>query len=150
MPHYTESLQIFRIIFPGLAISAYITVVLHNYYKIKNKNIIFFRRSLVILIISFLANMGAYFFVGTPSSISVASIVTMILWYIYAEQYFVETISYSRKTNLIYMLIMMGVFYVATSIKNILIGGVLYGTLFVLVTFVTEKRNIMLICKMLA
>ena len=150
LPHYTESLQIFRIIFPGFAISAYITVVLHNYYKIKNKNIIFFRRSLMILIISFLANMGAYFFVGTPSSISVASIVTMILWYIYAEQYFVETISYSRKTNLIYMLIMMGVFYVATSIKNILIGGVLYGTLFVLVTFVTEKRNIMLICKMLA
>lgn len=61
-----------------------------------------------------------------------------------------ETIGYSRKINLAYMLIMMVVLYVATSINDILIGGALYGTLLVLVTFVTEKRNIMLTCKMLA
>lgn len=142
LPRYSDSLFIFRIIFPGLAISAYITVVLHNYYKIQNKNAIFFKRSLVILAVSFFANLIAYYIVGTPASISVASILTMILWYIYSEQYFVKNMGYNRKINLAYAVIMMIVFYGTTSCNSTILGAGLYLILFVLTTVVLQRENI--------
>lgn len=75
---YIEALTIFRIIFPGLAISSAITIVMHNYYKTLGINVIFFVKSLVVLVISASANFLAYKLFGTTQSISIASIITMI------------------------------------------------------------------------
>ena len=83
LPKYTASLSIFRIILPGIAISSVITVIMHNYYKVMNKNLLYFRKSLVVLILSAVANYAAYKLFGTMESISVASIVTMFFWYLF-------------------------------------------------------------------
>lgn len=145
LPKYNDSLTIFRIIFPGLAISSAITVIMHNYYKVLGKNLHYFLKSLVILIISGVANSIAYVMFKTPMSISIASIITMILWYLYIEQYFVKEIGYERGKNLIYLLLMMTLFYVSSAIANIIIGCIIYIFFYVVITYIFYKKLSMIV-----
>lgn len=143
LPEYSESLIIFRIIFPGLAISSGVTVVMHNYYKVLGDNLKYFKKSIVILIISGVANAIAYYIFRTTISISIASILTMIIWYLYVEQYFINKYKINRLSNLIYLVSMSVVFYVVTSIESIILSGCIYIALFVLITFMLEKKELL-------
>ena len=142
LPKYIDSLPIFRIVFPGLAISSSITVVMHNYYKTLGKNQIYFKKSILVLIISALANGIAYVVFRTPSAISIASIVTMIIWYILAEQFFVNNYSYERKRNIFYIMSMMITFYLVTSLDNYFLGFLLYVILFILLSLLFHNQVI--------
>ena len=142
LPNYADSLVIFRVIFPGLAMSSAITVIMHNYYKTLGDNLLFFIRSIVILIISAGANLVAYLLFHSTVSISIASIITMLIWYLYIEQYFVQNFGYKRKKNLSYLLIMMAYFYLISAIEQWMIGLVLYIAGYVLTTMMIQKRTI--------
>jgi len=142
LPKYTESLVIFRVIFPGLAISSSITVVMHNYYKTLGDNIKYFKKSILILLLSAAANGVAYIIFKTTVSISVASIVTMIVWYLYVEQYFVHNYGYSRWKNLSFLLLMMVFFYGITCIGNWLLSGILYIAGYIVITLLIQKDTI--------
>ena len=142
LPGYTASLVIFRIIFPGIAMSSAVTVVMHNYYKTLGKNLDYFKRSMLILLLSVIANGIAYMIFKTTISISAASVITMLLWYLYVEQYFVEHYQYERKRNLGYMLSMLICFYLASAIRNYIIGFIVYIVLFIVITWMFYKRLI--------
>ena len=149
LPKYTMSLEIFRVVFPGLAVSTSITVVMHNYYKTLGKNLYYFRKSLIVLLISFVANSLAYYFYKTTIAISIASIITMIFWYIYAQAYFNEKYRIKDIRNFIYLVIMMGTFYCVTLIKNICLSAVVYLVTFCVITLCTYHKNIKQIVYML-
>lgn len=139
LPNYSESLVIFRIIFPGLAISSAITVIMHNYYKVLGENLRYFKKSILILIFSGVANYVAYVVFKNTISISIASILTMVLWYLYIEQYFVKIIGYKRSKNLIYLLVMLFLFYGISSIHNSFVAMILYVLCYSFVTFVMYR-----------
>lgn len=126
LPQYNGSLVIFRIIFPGLAISSAITIIMHNYYKTLGETFQFFIKSIVTLVVSGVANAIAYFAFGTTISISIASVITMIFWYIYIERFFVRTYKIEWFRNFAYLLIMMSVFYMSTAIHSYVIGMFVY------------------------
>ena len=136
LPKYHDSLVIFRIIFPGLAISTSITVIMHNYYKTMGKNIIYFRKSLVTLGFSALANYIAYLIFKTTIAISIASIITMGLWYLFVEEYFVKIYAVKWKKNFLYMIFMMVSFYTITSIASFWLSMVAYFIAWLVITFV--------------
>lgn len=142
LPKYNDSLVIFRIIFPGLAISSAVTVVMHNYYKVLGKNLRYFFKSLIVLGISALANGIAYVTFKTPASISVASIITMVIWYVFIEQYFVKEIGYKRWKNLIYLLFMITIFYATSAISNMWLGFLIYIVVYSVVTYLLFKNLI--------
>ena len=142
LPKYTESLPIFRIVFPGLALSSSITVIMHNYYKTLGINIIYFRKSIVILIVSGLANAVAYILFRSTYAISIASIITMLFWYLYIEQHFVKEFKYDRKKNFLYLIMMMSAFYIITSVPNIYIGFILYIIVYCVITWIAYKQVI--------
>ena len=95
---YNDSLIYFRIIFPGLACQSAITIIMHNYYKVLGYNFKFFIKGIVTLVISFVANLIAYLIFKTPLAISVASIITMLIWYFYVEYFFVKKYKVCQKT----------------------------------------------------
>ncbi len=142
LPKYIDSLNIFRVIFPGLAISSAVTVVMHNYYKTLGRNIIYFKKSVIVLILSALANGVAYIAFKNTISISIASIITMIIWYLYIEQFFVTKYGYSRIKNMSYLLVMMIAFYVVTSIPNWILSGIIYIVAYSLITFLFQHSAI--------
>ena len=142
LPKYENSLIIFRIIFPGLAISSSITVVMHNYYKTLGDNIIYFKKSLIVLAISAVANIIAYYAFRSTEAISIASIITMVFWYLFIENYFVNKFGYNRKKNLFYMIIIMSGFYIVTSIQNWFLSGTIYIIFFTSITLIVQNKTI--------
>jgi len=142
LPEYSASLEIFRIVFPGLSVSSAVTVVMYNYYKVLKKNIVYFKRSIIILFFSGIANMIAYKLFGTTASISIASIIVMITWYIYMESYFVKIYNYSRTKNLFYIVLMILMFYISTQSSSVISGAALYMLLFIAITSAFFKNDI--------
>ena len=143
LPHYVESLPIFRIVFPGLALSSSITVIMHNYYKAEGKNIIYFRKSIIVLLVSAIANAIAYYTFHTTISISVASIITMVFWYVYVEWYFIKNYHYNAIRNMLYVGTMMIAFYCASSVSNYYIGFGVYCIAYIIITYAIQKNRIM-------
>ena len=139
LPNYIDSLIIFRIIFPGLGISSVVTVIMHNYYKVLGKNMIFFKRSIVTILLALVLNILFYYFFKTTIAISVASIITLFFWYIYSEWYFRNMYSYKGNKNLIYIILMVGSFYVSTSISKDILGISLYFVFYMVVTLIFFK-----------
>lgn len=143
LPKYIESLPIFRIVFPGLALSSSITVIMHNYYKTLGKTIIYFKKSIVVLIVSGLANAIAYYFFRTTAAISIASIITMLFWYLYIEQYFVKEYRYARTRNFLYLVVMMILFYASSAIPNYYIAFAIYIAAYAITTWLFFKTVIL-------
>lgn len=142
LPNYILSLGIFRIIFPGLVISSTISIIIQNYYKVLNISREFFKKSVFALIISFALNVIFYKIFKTPLSISVASIFSMIIWYISCDITLSKIIYVNNINNLIYMLIGIVIFYLCSNLNNWLLGFGLYILLIVILSFVFAKTAI--------
>lgn len=142
LPKYTESLIIFRVIFPGLGISSVITVIMHNYYKAMGVNLEYFKRSLITIIISAIGNLIAYLLFHNTIAISIASIITMVIWYLYIESYFRKKYDYSGKKNFLYLLGMMIVFYSSSILSNNILGFLIYVILFCTLSVGFYSKNL--------
>ncbi len=141
LPKYIESLIIFRIVFPGLALSSPITIIMHNFYKAEGKNLLYFKKSLVVLLVSAIANAIAYMSFHSTQAISIASIITMAFWYFYVENYFQKEYLCSDSKNAVYIGIMILTFYTVTAIHDYHIGFAIYALLFIVITFIFFKRS---------
>lgn len=140
LPKYSLSLAIFRVIFPGLAISSAITIVMHNYYKTINANNRFFVKTIWVLGISCVANIMSYVLYRTTISISIASIFTMIVWYIIVEAYLIKHRNIKWRRNFVYMVVMILAFYISTSIANYYISMAIYGGAFITISILVYGK----------
>ena len=143
LPKFSSSLLIFRIIFPGLAASSAIMIVMHNYYKALGKTNNYFLKSVITLIVSVVANLIAYELFNTMAAISIASIITMVFWYLFVEHYFIKTFHVEWMANFAYMISMMGVFYLVTMIYNQLLSLLIYLIAYAAVTFMFFYKKIL-------
>lgn len=145
---YMASIPIVKIVFPVVAFTACISVIKHNYYKSLDKNNVYFIKSLVMLVISIVSNLVAYFCFKSMKAISVASIISMIIWYLDTELYMVKKYKVKFVKNLIYLLLMLGVYYLCMYlIPNLWIGMCIYGLIVLIVSFVLYKELIINLIK---
>ncbi|WP_434717427.1 oligosaccharide flippase family protein [Lactococcus lactis] len=142
LPNYIASLIIFKIIFPGVALTTPIVVVMHNYYKALKKSNEYFKISLKIILFSIIANFIAYYLFKTTVAISYASIIVLFIWFIYVENKFVIEYNYSRYKNLSYIIIMILSFYICSSIQQIILGCMIYIFLYIVLTLIYFKDQI--------
>lgn len=141
LPKYNDSLIIFRIIFPGIAISSVITVVIHNYYKTFGLSTYYFIYTLITLILSFIANLVAYLIFKTTVSISIASICTMVFWYFIVQVTMVKKFSVPWLKNSIALFLGSTIFYVLTIIDVWYFAMILYIlTMLLLLLFLYFKE----------
>ena len=117
---------------------------MHNYYKTLGDNFKYFKKSLLILLHSALANAVAYVVFRSTVAISIASIFTMVIWYLYIEQYFVVHYQYLRYKNFLYLIFLMAAFYVITAIPNWIVSGIIYLGVYILITFICQRKVITL------
>ena len=126
LPKYSESIKIFRIIIPGIAISSSITIIMHNYYKTTGRNTEFFIKCVIVLLISGGANALAFNLFHTTESISIASIMVMLLWYCLMNERFKKAFRADTFKNTIYLLIMIISFYSTFYIPSFVVGFIIY------------------------
>lgn len=142
LPKYAASLAIFRIIFPGLAISSCVTIVMHNYYKTLGNNLLFLKKSLLILALTCVTNALAYILFGTTKAISWASILTMAIWYLLVENDLVKKYQIDRWNNIFFALISMMAFYIFSAVQNSLLGMAGYAV-FLFFAVIIMKKDIL-------
>ena len=150
LPKYAKSIPIFRIIFPGLAVSSAITIVTHNCYKIAGINHIFFTKSIITIAISLISNYVVYFIFKSPYSISAASIFVMLFWHFYLELYLAIQYKINRKRNFIYIFAMTTAFYILTLLKNDYLACLLYSCTYIMITYLCFKTDINILKRKLA
>ena len=90
-----------------------------------------------------MANAIAYYCFKTTQAISIASIITLIIWYCVVEYYFINNMNVKYKENFIYMILMMLFFYSLNYIiQNLFVGCIIYGIGFVLISYSIYKKEI--------
>jgi O-antigen/teichoic acid export membrane protein len=127
LPQYQASLITFRIIFPGLAISSVVTVVICNYYKVLNETNKYFVFSFVGLAISVLADLIAYFIFKTTTAISISSIFSISIWYLLSQLYLTKKYKLPWIKNTLALLAGCTLFYSISLIGKWYIGFAVYA-----------------------
>ena len=143
LPKYSESLVYFKIVFPVLALSSCITIIIFTYYKIYDKIQIFLYVCLGALGISIITNFIAYYLFKSAEAISIASVITTIIWYLLSILYLSKKYDVFWINNFIYSLIMIVIFYgIVFIIKNSIASMIIYIVLFGIVTYIMQKKSI--------
>ena len=143
LPKYVNSLEVFSVILPGIVISSCITMIMYNYYKSSNKYIKFFIITIIILIISFVANIVVFYLFNTLISISMASIFTLGIWYFVSEYFIIRKYKIKPYKNDSFILIVCTSFYVLTYfVKNIYFSFVLLLIDFILLILIFYFKEI--------
>jgi len=144
LPQYASSLSIFRVIFPGFAISSAITIIMHNYYKALDYNNLFLKKTMLILALSFLLNFIVYKIYSSTIAISIASMIIMLIWYYWIEYFFINRYKIKWKKNYAYILLSITGFYIITGIDNCYISAAIYAFYFIIITFLFDKKRLLL------
>ena len=104
LQNYIDSLPIFRVILPGVILSGCVTMIMFNYYKAEQQHFKFFKISILILILSAIADVIAYNLTRTLFWISGVSVVVMAIWYLVAEYPIVKKRKINPWKNNIYII----------------------------------------------
>lgn len=140
---YVSSLEIFRVILPGIALSSTITVIKSNYYKKLGHIPRFLVYSIVILIISIIANLIAYAIFKTMLSISIASVVTHAIWYIISDLFLAKKYKVNWIKNVIYLILIIFSYYIVYLVPNIYVGGIAYLVLYMIITLLFFNKELL-------
>ena len=134
---YNASLDYFKVLLPSLIFSSCVSMIMFNYYKTLNKSFMYFIISCIILALSALFNLIGYLIFKNMICMSIASVITQIIWYIIAEIYFVKKWKITNIKNFIYMAVVTSAFYlIVYFIDNVFIGCALYGITFIIITII--------------
>lgn len=142
LPEYNESLQYLRVILPALLLSCCISVLMFTFYKVINKNMIYFRISCIIFVISIINNVIAHVAFKSALAISWASTFTMMIWFVLAERYFIVRYHVKWKANLLYACIIMILFYMVSTLNGSwIIKLIIYLTIYLIITFTSFRKS---------
>jgi hypothetical protein len=140
---YTESLAYFRILFPGIALHSCISAIIFNYYKVLDKNMLYFGICCFVLGFAAASNYAFYLIIRTPAAFSIASILSLFVWYLAAEWYLVRKYRVKWVRNLAYICLMTAAFYAVTwIIPDSLRGMPVYAAVYAAGTWAV-MRNIL-------
>lgn len=139
LPDYINSLIIFRVALPGLVLTSSISAIKHNFYKITNKNFVFFVIGSIIIVFNISLNLIAYNMYSTTVAIAVSSIMGIFIWYLITEAYMVKYYKVGWCYNLFIAIFGITSFYLITSIKNIFVSGILYAVVLVIIMLFNVK-----------
>lgn len=142
LPEYSASLEIFRIVIPGLIFSSSITVVMHNYFKTLEQNTKFFIISVITLGVSVVSGVAAYYIFGTMEAVSWISVGVMLIWYVLSEGYLKKSYNISSGKNLIFLIVMSIIFYAVSLMSLWYLAMFIYLVASVLVTLVFYSKDI--------
>lgn len=142
-PKYYLSLEVFRIVLPGIMLSASVSVVFINYYKIENRIKTYFAKTVGSILVSAVLNYFVYLVFKSYESISWASIVALLTWYLLALSYFVKKYNITWKKNTCYVLCCMVLFYLITTIiHNNVVCFFFFAVVLLLLMFLFYRNEI--------
>lgn len=141
LPDYGDSLIYLKIILPGLVFSSCINLVLFTYFKVLNRLSSFLHISVAALALGAVTNYIGFLVYRDPISFSVASVITLIVWYILLEILMASIYKLHWKKNFFYILLQVVAFYYITlRIGDGIVAMITYGLSMLLITALFNKK----------
>lgn len=141
LPEYKESMLYIAIVLPSLLFSSGISVVMFTIDKVIGTISSFFKNSVIALVIGFFTNMFAYLIFKTRFSISCASLLTVIVWYLFESCHLKRKIGISIYKEFFYVILLMVGFLSSVFFINLECLSMILYTLFVLLETVVFYRK---------
>lgn len=143
LPKYRSSLEVFRIVLPGLIFSSSVSVILNNFYKYENKVQRYFIGTASAIVFSIILNFAAYYIWGTYLSISWVSMIALIYWYVISYLYFIKKYKVPFAVNFLYIISISVAFYIITKmIRNWIEAGIVYLIVYIIITMLFNHNII--------
>lgn len=143
LPEYANSLRYIEVILPGLSISACINIVIFTYYKVFNQIKRYLYIALAVLLIGVTMNYGGYCLWNDPIVFAVASILTLLCWYIVVQRFIIKKFHIRWLGNLGYICLLILLFYIVTYlISNRWLAMVCYLTGYILITLTKYRKGL--------
>ncbi len=142
-PSYSASLPVFRIIIPGVLLSALIDLVYHNCFKIEGKEKTFLLQTIAVLVTTTVANTFAYRFFKTTVSLSVATVIMFFVWFTLCSAYFKANYGCSVLRNNVYIFWLIIVFFAMSATSSWLFGWLLFTIVYAVLTLFFYKKTIL-------
>lgn len=116
LTNYAVAVEYLRIVMPTILLSGGITVGMFTFYKFTGSNPIYFRWGCIALVMGISANVFAQGLFGTPTAISWASVVTMLIWYGLCLGHLVQQYQVPWKKNVLFGVFSLVLFYGISSL----------------------------------
>ena len=143
LPDYAAALDYLQIIMPGLALTSCINMIIFTYYKVLNRLKQYLYIALAMLLTGGILNGAGYILFREPMAFSIASIMTLLIWYICSAAYLFQNFHMKWVKNFAYVFLEMMIFY---TLDRVLDGGwksmFTYFFSFMAVTIFIYKRDI--------
>lgn len=140
---YTGSIEILRIVLPGLVISSCVTVIFFNFYKLENKVKQYFAKTVISIAFSAFMNYLAWIMFHDYRAISWASIISLIFWFVLVGELFIRQYHVNFTRVILYVGVMCIAFYGLTYlVHNPYLGTIAYLVAFILITLVVYPEKI--------
>lgn len=144
LPDYANSIQYLSYIFPALVLVSIITIVEFTIFKVLDKILNYFIISMCILGISIILNYVLFKIYGNPISISVASIISLLIWHCSLSIFLQRKFNLSYIKHTCYVICIIILFYVITMIVHESIAQfILLLCSFLIIQFAFYKSLIM-------
>ena len=144
---YIPSLDIIAITFSIFPYMILINALYVNLYKINKNEKHYFKVVISMLIISIIYNIIAVNIFNNTIAIAFATILTLATWVIYST-IDIDKVKFD-KIELVYFLLITGIFLFSAHFFNWWIGGVIYMCSYILITFITNKNLLVEIKKLI-
>ena len=142
LPKYSASIKILRVIFPGIILTSSISIISLSFYKVLNKQYKYFINSIVAFVLSFLLNFLFLIIFKSMIAISIASIISLNLWYIITEIYLAKKIKNNWLKSYIYTFIVTIIFYLLTNISmSLFFIAIAYALIIIILSYLFYKRD---------
>ena len=141
LPNYIESLNIFRVLFPSITINIIISMIIINHYKALQKQNLYFVITSIVLAISVILNFLAYMVTHKPIGFSIASVITMVFWYLISDYYISREYNIRNFKELLFMMVnILGYYIISFEVQNYYCGFI-FNTLFIIVICLIFYKN---------
>lgn len=111
LPKYMEAINILRIVFPALMFTSGVTIVGVTYYKVMDNIKSYLYICIAVVVLALLGGSAAILFWDTPVANSIASVVTMIVWFAAAVGYLGKKYRVRWKGCFLYSILLAAAFY---------------------------------------
>lgn len=144
LPQYMESLIYFRLLLPGIGISSSISILIFNYYKVIKKSSLYLFYSIIVLILSTILNIIAYFITKSSYVIAFISLIVLMSWFFLLNYYLVKKYKIQWKKNTIYLIVMVIIFESVSLIDNLYISMLIYIIIYLAISLVLYKKELVI------
>ncbi len=138
LPKYTDSLKIFRVVLAAYLCYSNTVIINQNYYKSSLMNVRFLIISICCLALGIGLNFAAYYLFGTTYSISLATLITLITWFLLTSLPLSKKIVFKDWNNYFYVLL-FAIGFSLLSLLDLWLDAILSTVLFALLILLFER-----------